>query len=210
MPKPIPPQARRRLTPRQLEILTMIRDFQQSQGYSPTMQELADQLGVTKVTVFEHVGTLVDKGLLRRLPHRARSLEVTSRAQFPDDNKLSFPIAGHIAAGQPIEAMSDNDELELSSFFQSRHGTFVLKVKGDSMIDEQICDGDYVICEKRAEARQGETVVALIEGGEATLKKYYKEKNRIRLQPANANYEPIYVPEVQIQGVVRGVLRAYA
>lgn len=200
---------RRRLTPRQLEILTLIRDFQQRHGYSPTMQEIAEHLGVTKVTVFEHVETLIAKGLLRRLAHKARSLELTSRVVLPDDAPAAYPIVGCIAAGHPIEAMEDRDELHLNQLFQSRYPVFVLKVRGDSMIDEQIRNGDYVICEQREDVRAGETVVALLDSGEATLKKYYKEKDRIRLQPANSNYKPIYANQVQIQGVVRGVLRSY-
>lgn len=202
---------RRRLTPRQLDILTMIRDHHRSHGYSPTLQEIADRFDVTKVTVFEHVETLIAKGLLRRLPHKARSLELTSRASLPDDKPTSFQIHGYIAAGAPIQAIESRETLDLEDFFNSRHGTFVLKVRGDSMIDEQICDGDWVICEQRSEPRQGETVVALIDSEEATLKKFYRERGKIRLQPANSKYKPIHVsPErLQVQGVVLGVLRTY-
>jgi repressor LexA len=201
--------ARRRLTPRQVEILRMIRDYQKNHGCSPTMQELADVLDISKVTVFEHVEGLVEKGLLRRLPHRARSLELTARVELPDEDGHSIPIVGHIAAGNPIIGGDERDQLDLDSLFESRYGTFVLKVRGDSMIDEQICDGDYVICEQRTQPQSGETVVALLEDGEATLKKYYREKTRIRLQPANPQYKPIYAKDVQIQGVVLGVLRSY-
>jgi len=202
-------QDRRRLTPRQLEILTTIRDYQRSHGYSPTMQEIADLFGVTKVTVFEHVETLVSKGLLRRLPHKARSLELTSRVELPDDHATAFQIKGYIAAGAPIDAPENLEALELDSFFNSRHGIFVLKVRGDSMIDEQIRDGDYVICEQRSDPRQGETVVAMLDSGEVTLKKYHKERGKVRLQPANDDFEPIIVDRVEIQGIVRGVLRSY-
>ena len=122
---------------------------------------------------------------------------------------MVFPVVGYIAAGVPIEATEHNDTVDIEDFFNSRHGTFVLKVRGDSMIDEQIRDGDYVVCEKRSEPRRGETVVALLESGEATLKKFYKEKGRIKLQPANPDFDPIYVHpgKVQIQGVVLGILR---
>ncbi len=210
MPKGSVSHDRRRLTPRQLDILTLIRDYRRRHGYSPTMQEIADHLGVTKVTVFEHVELLVAKGLLRRLPHKARSLELTSRVELPDERVTTFPVVGYIAAGLPIEALENRDTIDIESFFNSRHGTFVLKVRGDSMIDEQIRDGDYVVCEQRSEAKRGETVVALLESGEATLKKFYKERGKIRLQPANPDFEPIYVDpgEVQIQGVVLGILRA--
>lgn len=197
----------RQVTPRQLEILTRIRDHQRSLGYSPTMQELADDLGISKVTVFEHVDTLVRKGLLRRSAHRARSLEVTAAAQFPDERPTLLPLMGRIAAGLPIEAVENAEALDLEEVFASSADTFVLRVKGDSMIDEQIRDGDYVVVERRSTARNGETVVALLADGEATLKKFYREKDRIRLQPANDAFEPIYATRVDIQGVVIGVIR---
>ena len=197
----------RRLTPKQLRILTLIRDFQRKNGYSPTMQELADTLGVTKVTVFEHVAGLEKKGLLQRSRHRARSLELTSRVEFPDHSRASLPLVGHIAAGAPIEAIENQETVDLESLFSTRSGAYVLKVRGNSMIDEQIRDGDLVVVERRETARDGETVVALLDSGEATLKKFYREKGRIRLQPANPGYSPIYVDNVRIQGVVMGVLR---
>ncbi|MHC4235863.1 MAG: transcriptional repressor LexA [Planctomycetota bacterium] len=201
----------RRLTPRQLEILTLIRDGRHRDGYSPTMQEIADQFGVSKVTVFEHVEALIAKGLLRRLPHKARSLEVTHWARFPDQRPTLIPLAGRIAAGRPIEAVEDVESVDLESIFDSRHETFVLEVSGDSMIDEQIREGDYVVVERRGQVRDGETVVALLADGEATLKKFYRQGRRIRLQPANKRYKPIHVRpgEVQVQGVVIGVLRRY-
>ena len=209
MPRSSAAHDRRRLTSRQVDILTIIRAYQRSHGCSPTMQEIADQIRVTKVTVFEHVETLVAKGLLRRLPHKARSLELTSRVQLPDDRSTVFPVVGYIAAGLPIEAIENRETIDLEDFFNTRHDTFVLKVRGDSMIDEQIRDGDYVICERRSEPRRGETVVALLDSGEATLKKYYREKGKIRLQPANPDFEPIVVDPsaVEIQGIVVGILR---
>ncbi|HUU85077.1 MAG TPA: transcriptional repressor LexA [Phycisphaerae bacterium] len=211
MGRPAKGQENRRLTPRQMQILTFIRDARRRQGYSPTMQEIADQLGVSKVTVFEHVGALVRKKLLRRLPHKARSLEPTESARFPDERPTAIPLVGRIAAGRPIEAIEDVETLDFESMFQSRHETFVLEVHGDSMIDEQIRDGDQVIVERRTDVRDGETVVALLADGEATLKKLYRERGGIRLQPANKKYKPIHVNpgEVQVQGVVIGVVRQY-
>ena len=201
----------RTLTPRQLEILRAVRDGTRLNGYSPTMQELADQLGISKVTVFEHVNALVKKGLLRRLRHKARSLEVTSSARFPDDRATLVPLAGRIAAGRPIEAVEDVEALDLEEVFAARRGAsasnFALKVTGDSMIDDHIADGDYVIVEPRKNAKDGEIVVALLEDGEATLKRFYRERGRFRLQPSNAAYQPIYVDRVDIQGVVVGVVR---
>ncbi len=209
MPRTSAAHGRRRLTSRQVDILTIIRAYQRSNGCSPTMQEIADRIHVTKVTVFEHVETLVAKGLLRRLPHKARSLELTSRVDLPDDRSTVFPVVGYIAAGLPIEAIENRETIDLEDFFNSRHGTFVLRVRGDSMIDEQIRDGDYVVCEKRSDPRRGETVVALLDSCEATLKKFYREKGKIRLQPANPDFEPIVVDPsaVEIQGVVVGILR---
>jgi repressor LexA len=200
-----------RLTPKQLRVLTFIRDYQSKHGYSPTMQEMAEILRVTKVTVFEHVTGLEKKGLLKRSRHRARSLELTEhgRAVFPDESRHCLPLVGHIAAGAPIEAVENRESVDLEDLFGSKSGSFVLRVRGDSMIDEQIRDGDLVVVEQRNTARNGETVVALLDDGEATLKKYYRESNRIRLQPANPAYEPIFADNVRIQGVVIGVIRTY-
>jgi len=198
-----------RLTPKQLRVLTLIRDYQRKHGYSPTMQELADVLGVTKVTVFEHVTGLEKKGVLRRAKHRARSLELTQRAAFPDESPMRLQLVGQIAAGAPIEAIQNDEGIDLEELFSTRNGAYVLRVRGDSMIDEQIRDGDLVVVERRETARNGETVVALLDEGEATLKKFYREGRRIRLQPANPEFPPIYVDNVRIQGVVIGVLRTY-
>jgi repressor LexA len=199
----------RRLTPKQMRILVLVRDYQRKHGYSPTMQEIADVLGITKVTVFEHVSGLEKKGLLRRSRHRARSLELTQRVEFPDESGASLPLVGHIAAGAPIEAVENPETINLEEMFKTQSAAFCLKVRGDSMIDEQIRDGDLVVVERRETARDGETVVALLDDGEATLKKFYKEGKRVRLQPANPAYSPLYVDSVRIQGVVVGVVRRY-
>ncbi|MEI8196319.1 MAG: transcriptional repressor LexA [Phycisphaerae bacterium] len=198
-------------TPKQLNILIAIRDFRVRNGYSPTMQELADLLGVSKVTIFEHVEALERKSLILRAHNRARSLEIAPTVKLPDEAKsTSFPVVGTIAAGQPIEAIENNDTIDLESLFNTRHGTYVLRVKGSSMIEDHIADGDYVIIERRETAKDGEIVVALLEDGSATLKRYYKERGRIRLQPANSSMNPIYVSkDIKIQGVLIGVLRTY-
>jgi repressor LexA len=198
-----------RLTRRQMQILTRIRDYQRSHGYSPTMQELADEFAISKVTVFEHIEGLIEKDLLRRSPHKARSLELTSSAQFPDDRPTLIPMAGRIAAGVPIEAVEDTEVLDLEQLFDSPHERFVLQVEGESMIDEQIRPGDYVVIEKRDTVRDGDTVVALLPGGDATLKQFFREPDGIRLQPANPKFKPIRVSEVDVQGVVIGVIRQY-
>ncbi|HUT58190.1 MAG TPA: transcriptional repressor LexA [Phycisphaerae bacterium] len=195
-------------TPRQLEILRYIRDFTHRHGYSPTLQETGDHLGLTKVTVFEHVAALERKGLLSRgSRHKARSLRVRPEFAFPEDASGRIPLAGRIAAGQPIEAIEDRQALDLQSMFDRPGEVFALRVNGDSMIDEQIRDGDYVICHRRADVRDGETVVALLDNGEATLKKLYRQRGRARLQPANPAFKPIYADNVNVQGVVIGVVR---
>jgi len=196
------------VTPRQMEILRFIRDFRRQRGYSPTMQEMGDHLGLTKVTVFEHVAALKKKGALTRGPkYSARSLKVSDEFEFPDARATQMPLVGRVAAGLPIEAIEDRQVLDLEELFAVRGERFVLQVTGDSMIDEHIRDGDYVICERRSDAKNAETVVALLADGEATLKKFYRERGRIRLQPANPDFKPIYTDKVDIQGVVVGVVR---
>ena len=202
------------LTPKQLKILQLIRDHRIARGYSPTMQELADELSVSKVTVFEHIEALIKKGALRREANKARSLSICDDAIVPDESQpLQFPLVGKIAAGYPIEKFPQTDQLDLQDIFGPRlgqqAGTFALQVDGDSMKDEGILDGDYVIVERRDTARNGERVVALLPNGETTLKTFYKERDRIRLQPANPQFEPIIVKECKIQGAVIGVLRRY-
>ena len=199
-------EEKRCMTPRQLEILTFVRDARRNLGYSPTLQEMADELGISKITVFEHVETLIKKGMLTRRSNRARSLDLTPSTQLPDERPTLIPILGRIAAGRPIEAIETPDTVDLEDVFSSRHPIGILTVVGDSMIDDQIRDGDWVVYEQRSNPRNGETVVALI-NDEATLKRFFKEKNRIRLQPANREFKPIYVRNVEIQGVVIGVLR---
>lgn len=202
------------LTPKQLKILTLIRDHRIAYGYSPTMQELADELGVSKVTVFEHIEALIKKGALNREPNKARSLSIGDNAILPDEGRrLQFPLVGRIAAGHPIEKFPQTDQVDLEDFFGPRvgqkAGTFALQVEGDSMKDEGILDGDYVFVERRDTARNGERVVALLPNGETTLKTFYAEKNGYRLQPANPDFEPLIVKECKIQGVLIGVLRRY-
>ncbi len=240
------------LTPKQMRVLLLVRTSRKVKGYSPTMQELANELGVSKVTVFEHVEALIGKGALLRDPNKARSLSVAPDLVLPHEQagepvgervgehefaerefagsdeserparqlhsesapSLSFPLLGRIAAGYPIEKFAQSDTLALDDLFAPRSGrkseTFALKVDGMSMRDEGILDGDYVLVERRASARNGERVVALLPNGETTMKTYFKEKDgRIRLQPANPDFAPIIVKSCEIQGVLVGVLRTY-
>jgi repressor LexA len=207
-PKPTKPR-RASLTPKQLRVLTFIRDFTHARGLAPTMQELADEFGVSKVTMFEHIVVLQKKGYLRRSRHKARSLRLREDISFPDQKPTCLPLVGRIAAGRPIEAIEDREVLDLEEMFISPHGNFVLRVRGDSMIGENICDGDFVIVEKRETARDGETVIALLEDGEATLKRFRRTAHGVRLEAANPAFEPILTKNVRIQGVVVGVLRRY-
>lgn len=200
------------LTPRQLDVIVAIRNFRHLNGYAPTMQELADQLGTSKVTIFEHVGALEKKRVLRRNKHKARSLEIVADVLPDEERPTKLPLLGAIAAGSPIEAIENREEVDLETLFNSRHGVYVLRVRGESMIDDHLCDGDYVVIERRESARNGEQVVALLDTGEATLKRFYKEPgNRVRLQPANSSMQPRIVDadRVKVQGVVIGVLRSY-
>src|SRR5215211_5694853 len=207
-----PKDAAMNLTPRQTDVIVAIRNYRHLHGYSPTMQELADQLGTSKVTIFEHVGALEKKRVLRRDKHKARSLEIISEGKLPDEERSTkLPLLGNIAAGSPIEAVENREELDLEELFRAKAGVYVLKVRGDSMIDDHLCDGDYVVIERRETARNGEQVVALLDTGEATLKRFYREGSKIRLQPANATMQPRLVDadRLKVQGVVIGVLRSY-
>jgi repressor LexA len=202
------------LTPKQLKILQLIRDCRVRHGYSPTMQELADQIGVSKVTVFEHVEALIKKGALTRDPNKARSLSIADGVVVPDEGRpFRFPLVGKIAAGYPIEKVEDRDELDLLDIVGPRPGRngamFALRVQGESMKDEGILEGDYILVERADTAANGDRVVALLPNGETTLKTFYREGDRIRLQPANPEFQPIIVKDCKIQGIVRSVLRKY-
>jgi repressor LexA len=200
------------LTPRQTDVIVAIRNYRHLHGYAPTMQELADQLGTSKVTIFEHVGALEKKRVLRRDKHKARSLELVGDERLPDESRSTkLPLLGSIAAGSPIEAIENREELDLETMFSAKAGVYVLKVRGESMIEDHLCDGDFVVIERRETARNGEQVVALLDSGEATLKRFYREGNKIRLQPANRTMQPRMVDadRCKVQGVVIGVVRSY-
>ena len=191
------------VTKRQRDIVDLIVSYRRENGVSPTMDEMADALRLNKKTVYEHLQRLRSRGVLTWRRYEARSIKVLRNPA------AAIPFFGYIAAGAPIEAVPLGDEIDISEMLSSDRESFVLQVRGSSMIDEHIRDGDYVIVERRDSAENGETVVALLENGEATLKKFYREKGRIRLQPANAAMKPIYVKDVKVQGVVIGVVRKY-
>ena len=188
------------MTPKQLEVLRYLEDFTQRSGYSPTLQEVADHLKITKVTVLSHLRQLEKARHIKRSYYRRRGIEVLTSTR-------KLPITGRIAAGRPIEAIVHPDELDVYGVMRPGKEYFAIEVRGDSMIEDHIRDGDYVIVERTPSARNGETVVALLDEGEATLKRFYKENGHIRLQPANGTMAPILVDRVDIQGVVVGVFR---
>ncbi len=199
------------LTRRQKEILDFLTRHIERKGYAPTIEEIGDHFGLSSLaTVHKHLTNLQDKGLIKRAWNRSRALElvpaeVTLRA-------IELPLLGRVAAGTPIEAVQATETIFVPEDMVGRGETYVLQVKGDSMIEEQIRDGDYVIVENRKTARDGEMVIALLEGENVTLKKLYREGHgRVRLQPANARLKPLLVDEedLRVQGVVIGVLRKY-
>jgi len=199
------------LTRRQREVLDVIQGFIGRHGYSPSLEEIGTELDLSSVaTVHKHVSHLVQKGLVRRTWNQNRSIELVDTGDLA--SAVRVPLCGTIAAGSPLEATSVSETMMVpAELVRDRANTFVLRVRGDSMIDEQIRDGDYVVLERRDGARDGETVVALIDGSEATLKKLHREGDRVRLQPAHPSMEPIFVPaeRLQVQGVVVGVIRKY-
>jgi repressor LexA len=199
------------VTRRQKEVLDFISNFVQRNGYSPSFEEIARGLSLKSLaTVHKHITNLQKKGLLQRDHNRSRSIDVLPpRSKGKRAERL--PLLGRIAAGQPVEAMETSETIALGDIIGNRE-VFALQVRGDSMRDEHIVDGDYVLVEHTSSARQGEIIVALVRGSETTLKRYYIEGTTVRLQPSNAEMEPIYVPlsQIAIQGRVLGVLRRYA
>lgn len=200
------------LTKRQKQILDFLELFVTEYGYPPSYEEIARNFGYTSLaTVHEHLENLEQKGYIRKGYNASRSIELV-----PTGNggaaAVDLPLLGLVAAGQPIEAVQDQETVTVPEDFISKGGRhYVLKVRGDSMIDEQIRDGDYVVVNSRNTANNGEMVVALVNGESATVKKFYHEGDQVRLQPANPTMGPMYYPshEVMVQGVVVGVIRRY-
>ena len=205
------------LTKRQKEVLDYLVSFLNKHGYSPSFEEIARALKLTSLaTVHKHITTLEKKGFLRRGYNQSRSIEVLQlpkpvREQVIERHVVELPLAGRIAAGQPLEAVEEKETISLGDFARGGN-SFVLQVKGDSMVEDHILDGDFIVVEQTQVANPGEIVVALVGGEEATLKRFYREPGgKVRLQPANSEMQPIVVParEVKIQGRVIGVLRKY-
>jgi repressor LexA len=201
------------LTKRQKQVLDYITQFIELHGYAPSYREVATYFKYGSVaTVAEHVESLVAKGYLQKGENEARSIQLV-KTELDGNPSVGLPILGLVAAGQPIETLGIHPEtLEVPPFMVGRKNSYVLQVKGDSMIDEGIHTGDYVVVTEKPVPSNGEMVIALINGGEATLKRYYKEKDHIRLQPSNSAMEPIIIKPgtpIEIQGTVIGLIRKY-
>lgn len=198
------------LTKRQKQIFSFIEDSLRENGYAPSLHEICDHFKLHSIsTIHKHLVHLEEKGLIKRHWNRARAIELVALEKKPEARDV--PLKGLIAAGAPIEAVRGNELVAVPEDMIGRRDVYLLKARGESMVDEQIRDGDYVIVERRTDPRNGEVVVALLEGRQATLKKFYREDSQIRLQPAHPSMKPILVPEdqVAIQGVVVGLLRKY-
>lgn len=236
------------LTARQNQIVKYIYRYRKRNGMAPTLAEIAAELGISKVTVHEHISQLEKKGALEKEPYLSRSTKLTRRmirmlektfveqsryvgyeepeldedeaedeededespAEHDPNTRLTLPLVGEIAAGRPLEAVESNELVDVAEVCQAHKAHYMLRVRGDSMIEDGICDGDYVLVEKRHNAVDGETVVAVLPGEEATLKRFYRHRGKkFKLQPANASLKPIIVDAVEVRGVVVGVLRSY-
>jgi repressor LexA len=198
------------LTKRQSEILRFITSFVKDNDYSPSFREIAEGVGLSSpATVHQHVQALREKGFLNSDGETPRCLELTSKV-MSFCKAIELPLAGLITAGQPIEAVMQNETMAIPCDLVTDENSYVLKVKGESMIDEGIFDGDYVVVERNHSPQNGDVVVALLNNAYATLKKFYREATRIRLQPANVTMKPIYCKDVVIQGVVRAIIRKFA
>ncbi len=198
---------------KQRQIIDYIAQYIQKQGFAPSLKDIATAMGLRSLaTVHEHLEILIRKGVIRKTGRRNnRGLEIVDKKLANTDNGVQLPILGFIAAGQPIEPFSDpNAFLGVPpEMVKGDKRSYVLQVRGESMIDEGILDGDYVVVEERHDVKDGDIVVALLENGLATLKKFFKEATRIRLEPANAKMSPIYATKVQIQGKVCAVIRKF-
>jgi repressor LexA len=197
---------------RQKQLIDFLKQYIQKYGHAPKLEEIAKALGVSSLaTIHEHISALEKKGVLRRLAGVVRGVELIDQKIALDTGGVEVPLFGYIAAGQPIEPYADPDAtISVAPFLLSgQKRSYVLQVRGNSMIEDGILDGDYVVIEEQETAENGQIVVALLENEVATLKKYFKEKDRVRLEPANATMSPIYAKDVKVQGKVVGVIRKY-
>lgn len=199
---------------RQKQILSFLKQYIDKYGYSPTLGEIAEAMGVHSLaTIHEHLQTLATKGVIKRFEGAVRGIEILDEKIAGNFQKqgIELPILGYIAAGQPIMTYTDPDaSIKISpSMVSGKKRAFVLQVKGDSMIEDGILDGDHVIIEEQHAANDGDIVVALLDNGLATLKRFFQETDRVRLEPANSAMQPIYATDVKIQGKCVGVIRRF-
>ncbi len=197
---------------RQKQILDFVSQYIQKSGFSPTLQQIADAIGVSSLaTVHEHLAAMEKKKIIRKFEGAVRGIEILDKKLGETMKGIELPILGFIAAGQPIEPHTDpNASASVSpAMLTGNKRAFVLQVKGESMIEEGILDGDYVVVEQQETANNGDIVVALLDNGLATLKRFYKEATRVRLEPANSNMSPIFATKVRIQGKCVGVIRRF-
>lgn len=197
---------------RQRQIVDFIAQYIQKQGYAPTLKEIADALGVSSLaTVHEHLQALERKNVIRKTEGAVRGIELIDRTFMKLTDSVDLPLMGYIQAGAPIEPHTDdNATFKVSpEMISGKKRSYVLQVKGQSMIEDHIAEGDFVVVEETQEVSDGDIVVALLDNGLATLKRFYREMTRVRLEPANATMSPIYATNVQIQGRVVGLIRKY-
>lgn len=198
---------------RQRQIVDFIAQYIQRNGYSPTLQEIANAIGVSSLaTIHEHLQALIRKKVLKKYDGAVRGLELIDRTLLRMTESIDLPLLGYIAAGRPIQPYSDpNAVFKVSpELISGKKRSYVLQVKGESMIEDGILDGDFVVIEEENTAHDGEIVVALLDNGLATLKRFFKEATRVRLEPANSTMQPIYATNVKIQGKCVGLIRKFA
>lgn len=207
------------ITPRQLDVLSIIGQFEDRQCYSATIAEIAQELGVSRTTVFEHIAALREKKMLTKSKGKARSSTITAKARRLLEEKLhktqmyeapsGIPLLGRVAAGYAIEAIENRETLALTDLFGNQDDIFSLQVSGESMINAGISNGDYVICKRAVNAYNGQIVIAIIDENEVTLKRFYQEEDTIRLQPENEDFEPIFTQNCRIEAIIIGLLHTF-
>ncbi len=195
-------------TEKQLRILEFIKQFRDERGISPTLEEIAENFGVTKITIYEHINQLERKGALKREKFRARSIELLVPVE-ERKARYAMPLMGNLRAGSPIEATEAREDFNLSEFLPFGKNCYALRIRGDSMIDDHIADGDLVIVEKKERAVNGETVVAVLDSGEACIRRYFNDEDHVRLQSTNGSLKTDTVKDLEIRGVVVGILRRF-
>lgn len=195
-------------TEKQLRIMEFIQQFRDERGISPTLEEIASNFGVTKITVYEHINQLERKGALKREKFRARSIELLAPVE-ERKARYSMPLMGNFREGLPIEATEEREDLNISEMLPYGRNFFALRVRGNELTNDHLTDGDLIIAEKRELVDNGDVVVAVLNGGKACLKKFYREENQIRLQSPNGSMESELVTHADIRGVVVGILRRF-